>query len=182
MALFVLCYIGLGISFYPYIVPPSVTIWEAAAPDNSLRFLLVGASVLMPIILAYTAYAYWVFRGKVDPHERLSLMRPWLRRLVWFVILWAGGVGVVGVLAYALRHILDPNVTSAVIASRASAARVPPCASFSPTTTASMPPACTRCARSQASCRKTSGWSRRRPISPARAIRCRSTSRCACAR
>ena len=67
IGLFVLSYIGLGISFYPYIVPTSVTIWEAAAPDSSLRFLLVGAVVLIPIILAYTAYAYWVFRGKVDP-------------------------------------------------------------------------------------------------------------------
>ncbi len=42
LALFVLCYVGLGISFYPYIVPPSLTIWEAAAPDSSLGFLLVG--------------------------------------------------------------------------------------------------------------------------------------------
>jgi cytochrome bd ubiquinol oxidase subunit II len=66
-ALFVLCYIGLGISFYPFIVPPSVTIWSAAAPDSSLAFLLVGAGVLIPIILAYTAWSYWVFRGKVDP-------------------------------------------------------------------------------------------------------------------
>jgi cytochrome d ubiquinol oxidase subunit II len=66
IGLFVLSYIGLGISFYPYIVPPSVTIWDAAAPDSSLKFLLVGAVVLIPIILAYTAYAYWVFRGKVD--------------------------------------------------------------------------------------------------------------------
>ena len=66
LALFVLCFIGLGISFYPYIVPTSVTIWEAAAPDNSLAFLLVGAGVLIPLILAYTAYSYWVFRGKVN--------------------------------------------------------------------------------------------------------------------
>lgn len=65
-ALFVLCYIGLGISFYPYIVPPSVTIWSAAAPDSSLKFLLVGAVILIPAILAYTALSYWVFRGKVD--------------------------------------------------------------------------------------------------------------------
>ena len=64
---FVLSYIGLGISFYPYIVPPSITIWDAAAPDNSLRFLLVGAVVLIPLILVYTGYSYWVFRGKVDP-------------------------------------------------------------------------------------------------------------------
>lgn len=65
--LFVLSYIGLVISFFPYMVPSSVTIWQAAAPDNSLKFLLVGAVFLIPIILAYTAYAYWVFRGKVGP-------------------------------------------------------------------------------------------------------------------
>jgi cytochrome d ubiquinol oxidase subunit II len=66
MALFVLSYIGLGISFYPYIVPPSLTIRSAAAPDSSLEFLLVGAVVLVPLILAYTAWSYWVFRGKID--------------------------------------------------------------------------------------------------------------------
>lgn len=66
LSLFVLSYIGIGISFYPFIVPTSVTIWEAAAPDNSLSFLLVGAGVLVPLILAYTAYSYWVFRGKVN--------------------------------------------------------------------------------------------------------------------
>ena len=65
LGLFVLSFIGLCISFYPYIVPSSVTIWQAAAPDNSLRFLLVGSLVLLPMILAYTAYSYWVFRGKV---------------------------------------------------------------------------------------------------------------------
>ncbi len=67
LALFVLSYIGLGISFYPYIVPPSITIWSAAAPDASLQFLLVGAVILVPLILGYTAWSYWVFRGKVDP-------------------------------------------------------------------------------------------------------------------
>ena len=67
--LFVLSYIGIGISFFPYIVPGAFTIWEAAAPDMSLSFLLVGASVLIPIILLYTGYAYWVFRGKIDPEE-----------------------------------------------------------------------------------------------------------------
>jgi cytochrome d ubiquinol oxidase subunit II len=62
---FVLCFAGLGISLYPNIVPPGITIWDAAAPAASQAFLLVGASVLIPIILAYTAYAYFVFRGKV---------------------------------------------------------------------------------------------------------------------
>lgn len=69
LGFFILSYIGLGISLFPYIVPRSITIWEAAAPDSSLAFLLVGAVILLPIILGYTAYAYWVFRGKVDPEE-----------------------------------------------------------------------------------------------------------------
>jgi cytochrome d ubiquinol oxidase subunit II len=68
LALFALCYVGIGISFYPYIVPNSITIWQAASPDSSLAFLLVGASVLIPMILIYTGYAYWVFRGKVNAH------------------------------------------------------------------------------------------------------------------
>jgi cytochrome bd ubiquinol oxidase subunit II len=69
LGLFVLSFVGLGISFYPYIVPGSLTIAEAAAPESSLLFLLVGAVVLIPTILAYTAYSYWVFRGKMDPDE-----------------------------------------------------------------------------------------------------------------
>jgi cytochrome d ubiquinol oxidase subunit II len=69
VAIFILSYAGLGISFYPHLIPPSVTIWDAAAPDTSLRFLLVGAAVLVPMILAYTGYSYWVFRGKVRPGE-----------------------------------------------------------------------------------------------------------------
>jgi cytochrome d ubiquinol oxidase subunit II len=69
LALFVLCYAGLGISLYPDIVPPGISIWDAAAPDKSLRFLLVGAVGLIPMILAYTAYSYWVFRGKVGASQ-----------------------------------------------------------------------------------------------------------------
>jgi len=65
LGLFLLSYLGLGISLYPYIIPPEVTLWVAAAPDESLAFLLVGTLVLLPLILAYTAYSYWVFRGKV---------------------------------------------------------------------------------------------------------------------
>jgi cytochrome bd ubiquinol oxidase subunit II len=66
-AWFVLCFAGLAISLFPYIAPPSITIWEAAAPPASQAFLLVGAAVLIPIILGYTGYSYWVFRGKVRP-------------------------------------------------------------------------------------------------------------------
>lgn len=69
LSLFVISFIGIGISFYPYMVPPGLTIADAAAPDESLAFALVGTVILVPLILAYTAYAYWVFRGKVDPDE-----------------------------------------------------------------------------------------------------------------
>ncbi len=64
--MFTLCFVGLGISMFPYIVPTEVTLWEAAAPRNAQVFMLVGAGILIPIILAYTAYAYWIFRGKID--------------------------------------------------------------------------------------------------------------------
>lgn len=67
LAMFVVSFIGIGISFYPMMVPPALTIAEAAAPDSSLAFALVGTVILVPLILGYTAYAYWVFRGKVDP-------------------------------------------------------------------------------------------------------------------
>jgi cytochrome d ubiquinol oxidase subunit II len=68
LALFGLGLAGLGISLYPYVVPPSVSIWDAAAPDDSLKFMLPGVLVMVPIILAYTGYSYWVFRGKTG-HE-----------------------------------------------------------------------------------------------------------------
>ncbi|MBV0911627.1 cytochrome d ubiquinol oxidase subunit II [Anianabacter salinae] len=69
LALFLLCFIGLGVSMWPYIIPTEVTIWDAASPYKSQLFMFVGAAVLVPVILAYTAYAYWVFRGKMDPDE-----------------------------------------------------------------------------------------------------------------
>lgn len=69
LGFFVVSFIGIGVSFYPMMVPPSLSIWDVAAPDSSLAFALVGALILIPIILVYTAYAYWVFRGKVDPSE-----------------------------------------------------------------------------------------------------------------
>jgi cytochrome d ubiquinol oxidase subunit II len=64
LALFALGLAGLGISMYPYVVPRAITLWDAAAPSSSLEFMLVGAVVMVPIILAYTGYAYWIFRGK----------------------------------------------------------------------------------------------------------------------
>ena len=68
LGLFALALVGLGISIWPYVIPGRVTIWEAAAPYSSQLFMLVGAAVLVPLILAYTAWSYWVFRGKVGTH------------------------------------------------------------------------------------------------------------------
>lgn len=65
LALFLMGYIGLGISIFPYAVPRAITIWAAAAPAKSQVFMLVGTVVIIPIIIAYTAWSYWIFRGKV---------------------------------------------------------------------------------------------------------------------
>jgi cytochrome d ubiquinol oxidase subunit II len=69
LALFGLSYAGLGISMWPYIVPRSITIWQAASPENSQIFMLFGVAVLVPMILGYTSFAYYVFRGKVKPES-----------------------------------------------------------------------------------------------------------------
>ncbi|MGH6735199.1 MAG: cytochrome d ubiquinol oxidase subunit II [Methyloceanibacter sp.] len=58
-ALFMLCYIGLAVSLFPYIIPPDITIWQAAAAPDSQLFMLYGAVPLLPIILGYTAYSYY---------------------------------------------------------------------------------------------------------------------------
>lgn len=65
IGLFLLSYLGLAISIWPNIIPPDVSIWEAASPPESQLFLLVGMLFLIPVILVYTAWSYWVFRGKV---------------------------------------------------------------------------------------------------------------------
>ena len=64
-AMFFCGYAGLGLSTWPYIVPRSITVWQAAAPDNTLMFMLVGACILLPVLLFYTGYAYKIFSGKV---------------------------------------------------------------------------------------------------------------------
>ncbi|MCB2049910.1 MAG: cytochrome d ubiquinol oxidase subunit II [Novosphingobium sp.] len=65
LGVFLLGMVGLGISIWPNAVPPGVTIYDAAAPARSQSFMLVGVVLIVPLILAYTAWAYWVFRGKV---------------------------------------------------------------------------------------------------------------------
>ncbi len=64
-ALFLTGFFGLGVSLWPYAIPYAVDIWQAAAAPNTQLFALVGFAVMIPIILAYSAWSYWVFRGKV---------------------------------------------------------------------------------------------------------------------
>lgn len=65
MGLFAMCYLGLGISLFPYIVPYRLTLWDAAAVPSSQAFLLIGTLFLLPIIFMYIGWSYYVFRGKV---------------------------------------------------------------------------------------------------------------------
>ena len=68
LVLVFLGYSGLGISVWPNIIPPSISIWDAAAPPQSQGFMLVGTLFILPFILGYTFWSYYVFRGKVT-HE-----------------------------------------------------------------------------------------------------------------
>jgi cytochrome d ubiquinol oxidase subunit II len=65
IALFLMSFIGIAISLWPMIVPYRYTLWEAASSPSTQAFLLIGTLFLLPIILMYTAWSYWVFRGKV---------------------------------------------------------------------------------------------------------------------
>lgn len=69
IVLFFLGYLGLVISNFPYLVPPSLTVWDTAAVPASQIFMLIGTLVLLPIILGYTVMIYWLFRGKVKEGE-----------------------------------------------------------------------------------------------------------------
>jgi cytochrome d ubiquinol oxidase subunit II len=65
-SLFVLGFFGLAYSFWPYVVPERLTIWEAASAPESLWIILMGALVVLPMIIGYTVLSYWVFRGKAS--------------------------------------------------------------------------------------------------------------------
>ena len=69
IALFLLGYLGLVISNFPYLVPPSLTVWDTAAAPASQIFMLLGTLLLLPMILGYIAFMYWLFRGKVREGE-----------------------------------------------------------------------------------------------------------------
>ncbi|MEM1243632.1 MAG: cytochrome d ubiquinol oxidase subunit II [Pseudomonadota bacterium] len=67
--IFILSYAGLVISIFPYIIPHRTTVWQAAAPENTLVFVLIGVVILLPILLGYTFYQYRVFKGKVKTSD-----------------------------------------------------------------------------------------------------------------
>ena len=66
MGLFAMCYLGLGISVFPYVVPYAVTLWDGASTPSTQAFLLIGTLFLLPIIFTYLGWSYYVFRGKVS--------------------------------------------------------------------------------------------------------------------
>lgn len=65
MGIFLCAYAGIGISTWPYLIPRVLTVWQSAAPETSLLFMLIGAVILLPVLLIYTAYSYYIFRGKI---------------------------------------------------------------------------------------------------------------------
>jgi cytochrome d ubiquinol oxidase subunit II len=64
VGVFVLAFFGLAFSIFPFVVVDRLTLWQAAAAPNSLAFIFAGAVVVIPVMAAFNAYAYWVFRGK----------------------------------------------------------------------------------------------------------------------
>jgi len=68
LGIFLLNYIGLGISLWPWLVPYEVNLWQAAAAPESQSLLLIGTAVMLPLVLTYTGYCYYIFRGKTS-HE-----------------------------------------------------------------------------------------------------------------
>ena len=114
LALVFLGYSGLGISLWPNIIPPGVSIYAAAGPPQSLGFALVGALLIIPMILMYTAWGYWVFRGKVRRGDGYSLMATpaaapsprWPTRLAWLAVFWIGGVAAMGLATVLLRWLM----------------------------------------------------------------------------
>ena len=72
VVLFLSGYLGLAASLYPYAIPPSIKIAQAAARQETLLFTLWGALIVLPVVLAYTAYSYWVFRGKQEGKRDMS--------------------------------------------------------------------------------------------------------------
>ena len=110
IGLFLLGFLGLVVSLFPYIVPPRFTIWQAANTPTAQMFALVGYAVVMPLTFLYTAYAYYVFRGKVAEDVQSSgtiemdtRRTVGIKRLAWFIALYAASAA-----AFAVHLRLGP--------------------------------------------------------------------------
>ena len=69
IALFLLGYLGLVVSTFPYLVPPSLTVWQAASAPATEIFMLLSTLIMLPIIVGYVIFVYWTFRGKLGEGE-----------------------------------------------------------------------------------------------------------------
>ena len=67
IGIFILAFLGLAYSLFPWLVPQRLDLWQAAAAPGSLAFILVGVVIVLPLIIGYTIFSYWVFRGKASP-------------------------------------------------------------------------------------------------------------------
>jgi hypothetical protein len=97
LALVLLGYVGLLVTMFPYAIPPTMTIWEAAAPRSSQTFTLVGAAIILPIIIAYTTMGYWYSEARCAMKTSITTTtdcrarpagapRPRMRGWMWFVV------------------------------------------------------------------------------------------------
>jgi cytochrome d ubiquinol oxidase subunit II len=66
LVVYLLGFLGLVVSLWPYVVPRHITIWDGASDPQTLTFIGIGVAIIIPIVLAYQAHAYWVFRGKTE--------------------------------------------------------------------------------------------------------------------
>ena len=71
VSIFIFCFVGLGISLWPYIVVPDITIWDSAAPPETLKFVSIIICISLPIVIGYSIFVYYLFKGKVTDKENL---------------------------------------------------------------------------------------------------------------
>jgi len=105
IGLFLMGYLGLAVSLYPWLIPYHYSFAEAAASGPGLSLMLVGVVPALPLILGYTAYYYYVFRGKAQMNTHIKAAKKWLmtqlkdrprlKQSLWFLTLWIGSLGLV---------------------------------------------------------------------------------------
>ena len=103
LGIFLMNYIGLGISLWPWLVPYKITLWQAAAAPESQSLLLIGTAIMLPVVLTYTGYSYYIFRGKTS-HEAHLLKNSSNGR--GSIGLWCGSLAAVFLLASLIRLLM----------------------------------------------------------------------------